>query len=101
MNPSTANPLTSQSHSKIIAAFITKRNKPNVKIVTGNANNFKMGLMKVFSIASTIATIIRVITPEDEPKGGRYTPGLIHAERAIAKHDNINFVRVFIMCCLH
>lgn len=37
-------------------ALITKRNKPKVKIVTGNVNKTKTGFTKKFKSAKTTAT---------------------------------------------
>lgn len=45
----------------MIIAFITKRNNPRVKKVTGNVNNTKTGLTKRFSSPRTMATIIAVV----------------------------------------
>ena len=42
-------------------AFITKRNNPKVKKVTGNVNNTKTGFTKRLSNPRTMATIIAVV----------------------------------------
>ena len=54
----TENPSTSLSQSKIIRAFITKRNSPSVTIVTGNVNKIKTGFTNKLSKPSTMATVI-------------------------------------------
>jgi hypothetical protein len=58
--PSTRNPLTSFSANKMIIAFITKRNSPNVKTVIGSVKSIRSGLTMAFKIANTIATMIAV-----------------------------------------
>ena len=55
--PFTPNPSMSLSANKIISALITKRNKPNVKIVTGNVKMTKIGFTKTLSTDITAATI--------------------------------------------
>ena len=45
----------------MIIAFITKRNNPKVRKVTGNVNNTKTGFTKRLSNPRTIATIIAVV----------------------------------------
>ena len=42
-------------------AFITSRNKPRVKIVTGNVNNTKIGFTKKLSKPKTMATVKAVV----------------------------------------
>lgn len=58
--PLTTNPLTNCPASKTIIAFITNKNKPNVRIVTGKVNNTNNGLTNIFNIAIVNATIIAV-----------------------------------------
>ena len=41
-------------------AFITKRNNPKVKIVTGSVNKINIGFTNMFNNPKTIATIIEV-----------------------------------------
>ena len=60
-NPLTANPVIRLSANKIIKAFITNRNKPNVRTVTGNVKITKIGRTNIFKIAIVHATIIAVI----------------------------------------
>ena len=60
-NPSTVKPLTKWSQSRIIAALITNKNNPNVKIVTGKVKRTKIGFTKKFNNPRTIATIKAVV----------------------------------------
>lgn len=55
--PSTAKPSISLSANKIMIALITKRNNPNVRIVTGNVKMTKIGFTKTLSTERTAATI--------------------------------------------
>ena len=55
-NPSTLNPSINLSANKIIKAFITNKNNPNVKKVIGKDKMVSIGLITVFKNASTIAT---------------------------------------------
>ena len=55
--PSTRNPSISLPANRIIIAFTTKRNKPSVRMVTGNVKMTKTGLTSTFRIANTTATI--------------------------------------------
>ena len=57
---STLKPPTISEHNKIRIAFITKRNNPKVKIVTGSVNKIKIGFTNIFNSPKTIATIIEV-----------------------------------------
>ena len=57
---STLKPPTIFEHIKIRIAFITNRNNPNVKIVTGSVNKINMGFTNIFNSPNTIATIIEV-----------------------------------------
>ena len=41
-------------------AFITNRNNPKVKIVTGSVNKTNIGFTNIFNSPKTIATIIEV-----------------------------------------
>ena len=56
-NPSTLKPSTSLSANNTIKALIIKRNKPNVRIVTGKVRMTKIGFTKRFKTDRTIATI--------------------------------------------
>jgi hypothetical protein len=47
-------------HNKMRIAFITNRNNPNVKIVTGSVNKIKIGFTNIFNSPKTMATIIEV-----------------------------------------
>ena len=42
-------------------AFITNRNNPRVKMVTGKVNNTKIGFTKKFSKPKTMATVNAVV----------------------------------------
>lgn len=42
-------------------AFITNKNNPNVKIVTGNVNKTKIGFTKKLSNPKTMATVKAVV----------------------------------------
>ena len=55
--PETPKPSISLSPIKMITALITKRNNPNVIIVTGIVKNTNTGFKNVFNKASTMATI--------------------------------------------
>lgn len=56
--PSTVKPSKKASASNIITAFITSKNKPNVKIVIGKVKKTNIGLTINRSSAITIATTI-------------------------------------------
>jgi hypothetical protein len=58
--PSTSNPFTNFAARSIIAAFITKRKRPNVTIVSGNVRRISKGFTIAFRMASTIARTIAV-----------------------------------------
>lgn len=60
---STLNPPTIFVHNKIINAFMTNKNNPNVIIVTGNVSITNIGLMNILSNPRTIATINAVVNP--------------------------------------
>ena len=57
----TLNPNIKWSQSIIIIAFITNKNNPSVKIVTGNVNNTKIGFTKKFNNPKTMATVNAVV----------------------------------------
>jgi hypothetical protein len=55
--PSTLNPLLSIFEAiKIIAAFITNKNKPSVTTVIGNVRKIKIGFTKMFMMIKTKET---------------------------------------------
>lgn len=54
----TENPSIKASAKSIIKPFTTSKNKPNVRIVTGNVNSTKIGLTNKFKKDNTRATII-------------------------------------------
>lgn len=56
----TLKPSTNLSHSNTIAAFMTNKNSPKVKTVTGKVKKTKIGFKKVFNNPKTTATIIAV-----------------------------------------
>jgi hypothetical protein len=56
-NPSTVKPGTILLVRRMISALITKRNKPNVTIVTGRVRRIRSGLSKIFKTPSTKAII--------------------------------------------
>ena len=89
----TSNPPTISVHNKIISALITSRNSPKVMIVTGKVNNTKMGLMKILSNASTMATITEVV------KLATVTPGIkcamMRTSSAVTKILMIRFMMLF------
>lgn len=60
-NESTLNPLTISVHKRMISALMTKRKRPNVKIVTGSVSNTKTGLRKMLSNPRTQATMTEVV----------------------------------------
>ena len=96
-NPSTTNSSTIQAHNKIIRAFITNKKSPRVIRVNGSARSFIIGFMNVFKNARATATMISVVTPEIDAKDGSVTPGVSHAEIAIARQDNISFIIMLIV----
>lgn len=57
-NPSTIKPGTIELAIRIINAFITNKNNPNVTIVTGIVSTTKKGFRILFNKANTAATII-------------------------------------------
>jgi len=56
--PSTLNPSTSFVHNAIIAALITNKKRPKVKMVTGKVKSTRTGFTNKFNNPKTIATII-------------------------------------------
>ena len=60
-NESTAKPPTILVQSKIMIAFITSKNNPNVITVTGKVKITNIGFMKRFSNPKTTATITAVV----------------------------------------
>ena len=56
-NPSTIKPGTIELAIRIINAFMTNKNNPNVKIVTGIVSTTKTGFSKLFKTANNAATI--------------------------------------------
>ncbi len=57
----TVNPPTKLSARRMMQALITKRNKPNVKIVAGRVNKTSNGFTKILSNPKTAATITAVV----------------------------------------
>ena len=55
---STENPSINLSAKRIINPFITNKNKPKVRMVTGKVKMTKSGFTKRFRIDNTSATII-------------------------------------------
>src|SRR5882724_10024507 len=51
--PSTRNPFTKFAVSRTMAALMTKRNRPNVKIVIGKVRMIRMGFSNALRMAST------------------------------------------------
>ena len=62
-NVSTLNPPTIFVHNKIISAFMTNKNNPKVRIVTGKVSITNIGLINIFSNPRTMATINAVVNP--------------------------------------
>jgi hypothetical protein len=60
-NPSTKNPVIKWLASMIMDAFITSRNKPNVKMVIGMVRSMRIGLRNAFNKARTNATMMAVL----------------------------------------
>lgn len=56
--PSTLKPLTNQSASIIMMAFITSKNNPRDNMVTGSVSNINIGLTIKFNIDMDKATSI-------------------------------------------
>ena len=73
-------------------AFITKRNKPKLRIVAGRVKRISRGLIKMFRIARTRATITAVVYESI------LNPGTIYAVRrrmrARIKRSTRNFIKV-------
>jgi hypothetical protein len=57
---STTNPVIKPPAIRIIRAFITKRKRPKVRMVTGRVRITRMGFMIILRIASTNASTIAV-----------------------------------------
>jgi len=70
--PSTLKPDTIQPARLTIAALITKRNNPMVRIVIGMVKTVKTGLTNAFSMANAMATIMAVINPSTCIPGNTY-----------------------------
>lgn len=68
----TVKPLTKVDAHLMIMMLITSRNKPNVASVIGMVSMINIGLMKVFSSASTNAKISAVIPLFMDTPGSRY-----------------------------
>lgn len=60
---STVNPPTILSHTKIINALITNKNRPRVIKVMGKVKSIKIGLINTFNNPNTTATIKAVVKP--------------------------------------
>ena len=88
--PSTAKPGTNQAMSRMIRAFMTSRNNPKLKIVTGIVRKTSKGLRKVFRIASAMATIMAVVN------FSMVTPGNIQAVSSTAPVYINNLIMTFI-----
>jgi len=88
--PEISNPSTKASANKIIMAFITIRNNPKVRIVTGNVNRIRMGFTIKFNKASTRATTTAVKYP------ATVTPGRNFAKKttttAVSKMRRIKII---------
>jgi len=59
-NPSILKPSIKYSADKMMQAFITNKNIPNVSMVTGKVNTIKSGLTVASKMASITATITEV-----------------------------------------
>ena len=62
--PSTSKPETKASHIRMMTAFITRRKRPNVKMVTGSVNTMRIGLTNMLRTVSTAATTTAVKKPD-------------------------------------
>lgn len=89
-NPSTPKPLINASANKIITAFITNKNSPSVRMVTGKVSRTKIGFTIKLRIAKTTATIIAVTYP------ATVTPGKNFANKTTATAVNRIRIRNFI-----
>ena len=61
--PPTSNPLTMVDANITIKAFITKVNKPSVRILIGKVNNTNKGLINKFNTPRTTTKIIALHIP--------------------------------------
>jgi hypothetical protein len=61
--PLIENPSTSFEHKAIIAALITNKNNPRVKMVTGKVKSTKIGFTNKFNNPKTMATITADLNP--------------------------------------
>lgn len=87
----TPKPSINLSANKIINAFITNRNNPNVNIVIGNVKMINNGFTSTFNTAKTIATISGVVN-----ESSSVTPGNSFAIMITAIAVATSFIIVFI-----
>jgi hypothetical protein len=75
----------------MITAFITSKNNPKVRMVTGSVNNTRIGFTIKFKIARTTATIIAVKYPATA------TPGRNLANKTTTTAVKSNRIKKFIL----
>lgn len=70
--PETLKPSIRLSANKIINALITNKNKPNVRMVTGNVKMMSSGFMVTLNKAKTTATITELVKFSTETPGKKW-----------------------------
>ena len=90
--PLTANPLINSAAKRMMAALITKRNRPNVSMVIGKVIMTKSGLTKASSTANITAKIMADVNPS-----ASCTPGRNFAKMTTAKAVKSNRIIRFML----
>lgn len=85
-NPATENPGTIFATSQNISAFITKVNKPKVRILIGKVKIINTGLINMFTRPITSADQRAATNPE------KLIPGTTQATKSNAKAKNTHLI---------
>jgi len=92
--PSTENPATNLSTSRIISALITREKSPRVRTVMGSVNNTKIGFINVLTNPKANAVISALY------KSATNTLGIIFAvantANALITRDNRSCIRIIV-----
>lgn len=92
--PDTENPGTIFATSQNISAFITKVNKPKVRILIGKVKIINTGLIKIFTRPITSADQRAAANPE------KLIPGTTQATKSSAKAKNSHLISIKIILYL-
>ena len=96
-NPLTAKPSINSPAKRMIAALITKRNKPNVMMVIGRVNITKIGFKIALSNANTMAKIMADVNPSASSTPGRNFAKITTAS-AVRSNLIIKFIVIKVNC---